>query len=99
MLRRGTEQRDDDEGELEVIEKEGQHKNAGVDEQQEADLSARQRGEQTFDPDVTADAVEGQRKTPRADHDEDGDGGQFRRGFCGGSNQVSRQTATEPTEN
>src|SRR5262249_44785579 len=62
MLRRGTEQRNDDESEFEIIEEERQHEYKGIDEKQKADLSAGQRGEQAFDPDVAADAVEGQRK-------------------------------------
>src|SRR5262249_58659779 len=58
MFRRRTKQRDDDEGEFEIIEKERQHEDEGVEEQQEANVSAGKRREQTFDPDMTADAIE-----------------------------------------
>src|SRR5262249_37168396 len=88
MFRRRTKERDHDEGELEIIEEEGEHEDEGIDEQQEANLPAGQRGEQAFHPDVAADAVEGQRKHPRADQDEDDEGGQFRCGFRGLAHQI-----------
>ena len=49
-----AEQRDDDEGEFEEVEEEGEDEDEGVDEDQEADLPARQRGQQVLDPDVAA---------------------------------------------
>src|SRR6516164_9918004 len=59
MFRRRTKERDHDEGELEIIEEEGELEDEGIDEQQKANLPAGQRGEQAFHPDVAADAVEG----------------------------------------
>ena len=38
----GTEQRDDDEGQLEEIEEEGEHEDEQVDDDQEAELAAGQ---------------------------------------------------------
>ena len=45
-----------------------------VDDDQEAELAARDRGQQVLDPDMAVDAVEGQREHPRADQDEDHEG-------------------------
>ena len=44
LFRRRPEQRNDDEGELEEVEEEGQQEHERVHEDQETDLSARQRG-------------------------------------------------------
>ena len=47
LLGRRRQQRNDDEGDLEEIEKERDHENEDVDEDQEADLAAGQRGQQS----------------------------------------------------
>src|SRR6266581_2113183 len=99
MFRRRAEQRYDDEGQFEIIEKERQHKDEGIDEKQEADLAAGQRSEQAFDPDVPADAIESQREDPRADQDEDDERRQFRGGLDRLANQIPGQTPFEGTEN
>ncbi len=52
-------------------------KTKSVDEDQEADLAAGQRGQQVLDPEVAVDAVEGQREDARADQDEDHEGGEL----------------------
>ena len=73
----GRQQRHDDEGELEEVEEEGQEEDQDVDDDQEADLAARQRGQQVLDPDVAVDAVEGEREHARADQDEHHEGRQL----------------------
>ncbi len=77
----GPEQGDDDEGELEEIEEEGEHEDEGVDEDQEAELAAGQRGQQVLDPDVSAHAVKGEREHAGAEQDEDDEGRQLGGGF------------------
>ncbi len=57
LLRSRPEQGNDDEGQLEEVEEERQHEYQRVHEQQEADLTARQRREQMLDPDVPAHTV------------------------------------------
>src|SRR6266487_3268492 len=99
MFRRGTEERYDDEGQFEIVEKERQHEDEGIDEKQEADLAAGQRSEQAFDPDVPADAIESQRENPRADQDEDDERRQFRRCFDRLANQIPGQAPFESAEN
>ena len=89
----GPEQRNDDEGELEEIEEEGEHEHEGVDEDQEADLAAGQRGQQMLDPDVAVDAVEGQREHARADQDEDHESRQLGGRFGGLPDQIPAQPA------
>ena len=88
----------DDEGELEEVEEEGEHEDESVDEDQEADLAAGQRGQQVLDPDMAADAVEGERKHARADQDEDHEGRQFGRGFDRLADQVPGQPALDGAE-
>ena len=80
-LGRSGEQRHDDEGELEEIEEEGEHEDDGVDDDQEADLSAGQADQQVLHPFVPVDAIEGQREDARADQDEDDEGGELGRGL------------------
>ncbi len=48
-----------------------------VDDDQEADLAARQSGQQALHPDMPVDAVEGQAEDPRADQDEEHEGGEL----------------------
>ena len=67
-------QRHDDEGQLEEVEEEGEEEDQDVDDDQEAELAARQAGQQVLDPDVAVDAVEGQAEDARADQDEDHEG-------------------------
>ena len=64
------EQRHDDEGDLEEIEKEGEEEDEDIDEDQEANLPAGKRDEHLLDPAVAVDAVERQREGPCADQDE-----------------------------
>ena len=71
----GRQQRDDDEGDLEEIEEEGDHEDEGIDEDQEADLSARQRRQQILDPYLSADALKHEAEGARADQDVDHHGG------------------------
>ena len=70
LVRRGRQQRHDDEGELEEIEEEGEEEDEQVDDDQEADLAAGQRDQKVLDPEMAVDAVEGQREDARADQDE-----------------------------
>ena len=62
---------------LEEVEEEGEDEDQDVHHDQEADLAARQVGEQMLDPLVAVDAVEGQAEHARADQDEDDEGGQL----------------------
>ena len=77
-LRRGRQQRHDDEGELEEIEEEGEHEDEDVDDDQEADLAAGKADQQVLDPAMPVDAVESQREDARADQDEEHEGGELR---------------------
>src|SRR6185437_9014237 len=54
MFGGGTEQGNDNEGEFEEVEEKGQHEHEGIDEDQEANLAARQRRQQIFDQDMSA---------------------------------------------
>src|SRR5690349_18399605 len=69
-----AQQRDDNEGKFEEVEEERQHEDEGVDEQQEADLSARQRNEQMLDPQMPANPVKSEREHARADQNEHHEG-------------------------
>src|SRR6185295_19479651 len=75
LVGRRRQQGDDDEGDLEEIQEEGDHEDEGVDEHQEAHLTARQRGQQLLDPLLAADALEHQAEHPRPDQDVDHHGG------------------------
>ena len=77
------EQRHDDERKLEVIEKEGQHEDQDIDDDQEAELAAGQVDKQVLDPQVAVDVVEGQRENAGADQDEHNERGQFCCAFHG----------------
>src|SRR5450631_3371960 len=92
-----SQQRNDNEGEFEEVEEESQHKHEGVDENQEAELSARQRRQQILDPDMAAHAVEGERKHTGAEQNEDHKSRQFGRGFDRLAHQVPGQAALEAT--
>ena len=98
MLGGGTEQRDDDEGELEEVEEEGEHEHEGVDENQEAELSAGQRRQHVLHPDMPAHAVERERKHARADQYENHEGRQLGRRFDGLADQVPGQPALDGAE-
>ena len=67
----GADQRHDDERELEEVEEEGQQEEQDVDDDQEAELAARQAGQQVLDPHVAVDAAERQAEHGRADQDEE----------------------------
>src|ERR1700694_4252982 len=62
--------RNDDERDLEEIEEERDHEDEDVDEDQEAKLPTRQRGQHVLDPDFAADALKYQAENARADQDE-----------------------------
>ena len=79
--------------------KKARTKTKRVDEDQEADLAAGQRGQQMLDPDVAVHAVEGQREHARADQDEDHEGRQLRGRFRGLPDQVPAQPALGGAEN
>jgi hypothetical protein len=64
LFRDRSDQRNDDERQLEEVEEEREHEDQDVDDDQEAELSAGQAGEQMLDPDVAVDAVEGEAETP-----------------------------------
>src|SRR5215510_14095439 len=93
-----AEQRDDDEGEFEKVEKEREDKYEGIDKKQEADLSARQRHQQMLHPDMPADAVESERENAGADQDEHHESRQLCCGFNRLADQVPGQAAFESAE-
>src|SRR5215212_10308132 len=66
-----SQQRNDDEGQLEEIEKEGENEHKRVDENEKADLPAGKRSQEVFDPDVTVDAVKRKRENAGANQNED----------------------------
>src|SRR5262249_32091920 len=67
----GSDERHDDEGKLEEVEKEREHEDDDVDDDEKAELPAGQAGQQMLDPHVTIDAVERQAEDASADEDED----------------------------
>ena len=71
LVRHRREQRNDDEGDLEEVEEERHHEDERIGEDEEAELSAGQRGEQVLDPHLAADALEHEAEHARADQDED----------------------------
>jgi hypothetical protein len=77
-FRRAGEQRNDNEGKLEEIEKESEQEDNGIDDDQKTELPARHCHQEVLDPLVTVDAVEGEREDARADQDEDDEGGELR---------------------
>ena len=79
LLCRRSDERDDDEGDLEEIEEEGEEEHQDVYEYEETDLAAGQRGQQMLDPHVAVHAVESQRENTCADQDEHDESGQLRR--------------------
>src|SRR5450631_1073529 len=98
MLGGGAKQWNNDECELEEVEEEGENEHECVDEDQEADLPARQRRQQAFNPDMAADAVERQREYARADQNEEHEGRQFGCGFGRLAHQVPGQSALKAAE-
>ena len=98
MFGGGSQQRNDDEGELEEVEEERQHEDEKIDEHQEANLPAGQRCQHILDPDMPADAVEGEREHSRTDQDEDHEGRQFGGRFDGLAHQVPGQPPLKCTQ-
>src|SRR6185312_15822907 len=88
----GGEQRDDDEGNLEEIEEERHHEDEDHGEGEEADLTARQRYEQAFDPVAAADSLEDEREDAAAQKDEDHHRGQAH----GGDHAVPQHRPVQP---
>ena len=76
-----TEERHDDERQLEEIEEERQQENQEVDHDQESHLPSRQIAEQMLDPTMAIDRVKSERENPRADQDEKHESRQLRRAF------------------
>ncbi len=91
MLGGRADQRHDDEGELEEIEKEGEDEDEDVDDDEEAELTAGQAGEQLLDPQVSVDAEESEAEDARSDEDEEHEGRQL-----GG--RIERLTQHRPVE-
>src|SRR5215468_12738261 len=79
LVGNGADQRNYDEGQLEIVEEERQHEDDQVDDDQEAKLPARKVGEQVFDPDMAVDSIEGEAENARAYENEDDEGGDLRR--------------------
>ena len=77
--RRRGDQRDDDEGDLEEVDEEPEDEDREIRDDQQADLAARQAGQQVLDPDVAVQAPEHEREGGRADEQEDDHRGQLRR--------------------
>jgi hypothetical protein len=73
-----TQQWDDDERQLEEVQKERQHEHQDVDDDQEAELSAGKARQQVLDPLVTVYAVEAEAEDACADQDEDHERSQLR---------------------
>ncbi len=71
----GRQQRNDDEGDLEKIEKERNHEHEDIHEDQEADRSPRQRRQHGLDPHLAAHALEHKAEGAGADQDIDHHGG------------------------
>ena len=80
LLRHRRQQRNDDEGDLEIVEEEGQEEHEHVDEHQEAEDAARQVRQHPFDPQIAIDAPEGEAEHRRADQDEHHHGRELERG-------------------
>src|SRR5690606_4030328 len=88
-------QRHDDERQLEEVQEEGQHERQDADDDQEAPLAARDAGKQVLDPQVAADAAEGQAEHGRANQDEHHEARQLGGGIHGLAQQVQRQAAAD----
>jgi hypothetical protein len=82
-----TEQRNDDEGQLEEVEEEGQDEDQDIHDDQEADRSAGQPQEEVLDPLIAVDAVEAKAEDARAHQDEDDEG----RELCGHVHRLAQQ--------
>src|SRR5262245_24083355 len=78
-VRNRSKQRNDNECNLEKIQKERDYKNENIDEDQESDLTARQRGQQILDPDLASHTLEYKAERARTDKDEDHHGGDAHR--------------------
>ena len=78
-----TQQRQDDEGDFEKVEKKCQEEDENIDGNQKADLSAGQPGEHVLHPACAVNALKNKREHPRANQDEHHHGGQAH-GACHG---------------
>ena len=74
-----ADQRDHDERQLEEVEEEREEEDQDVDHDQEAELAARQAGQQVLDPARAVDGLERQAEDRRADQDEQHEARQLRR--------------------
>src|SRR3984893_6416347 len=74
-ISRRRQQGNDDERDLEEVEKERDHEDEGIDENEEADLPAGERRQQLLDPHLAPDSLEHQAEGTRTDQDIDDHGG------------------------
>ena len=91
-----SQQRHDDEGQLEVIQEERQEEDQHVHEDQEADRAARQVGQQAFHPQRAIHALEHQAEHGGTDQDEHHEGGQLGGGFQRLAQLCKRQATLDP---
>ena len=94
-----TEQRDDDEGDLEEVEEEREQENEHVDEDEEAELAPGHRDQHFLDPAVPVHAVEGEREHARANQDEHHEGRELGGRLDRLSGQIEAQAALHQGEN
>src|SRR6476660_9174511 len=103
LLRHRREQWNNDEGDLEVVEKEGKEKYEHVDEDKKADDAPRQVEKHALDPQIAVDSAEREAENGRHDQNEHHHRGQFQRGImpCLSRSQVRRRcmiaSASAPT--
>ncbi len=76
----GGQQRNDDEGDLEEVDKEGDNEDEHVDRDEETPFTAGQIKEQVFHPLVTFNTIEGEGEDATSDEDEEHKAGEARRG-------------------
>src|SRR5262249_54077557 len=81
MVRRRSDERDDNKREFEEVEKEGEQEHKHVHEDKKAQLTSRKGGEKVLDPNVAIDAEERQREHASADQNEYDERGELRGRF------------------
>jgi len=81
LLRHRREQWNNDEGDLEVVEKEGKEKYEHVDEDKKADDATGQVEKHALDPQIAVDSAEREAENGRPDQNEHHHRGQFQRGI------------------
>ncbi len=80
LLRHRPEQRNDDERQLEKVEEKGQYEHQNVHDDEEAQHTAWQAGEQMLHPDAAIESLEHQVEHRGADENEQHEGGELGRG-------------------